>query len=138
MNIDKEFESLKQQGYEFSFFPRGCGIKFKGSYVGDIGDTHEVARQVGNTLTSTEVQGYALRFARSHNQRRNARQKNVISNPEYRVECDIKEDGINRLLTFYSVKPTARNDRTPHKLLELNLTEDQLWDLGKFFEGCAK
>ena len=61
--------------------------------------------------------------------------KAIFIRPHYELHVDRKEEKNVVSVDVYSVWPQARTDRSPHKLLNLNLPKPEMDALADFIKG---
>jgi hypothetical protein len=64
--------------------------------------------------------------------------KSTFIRAHYELHAEIMQTGDMVSLNIYSVWPKARTDRSPHRILNLNLPKDAMECLGEFVKsgGC--
>lgn len=63
--------------------------------------------------------------------------KAISLRPHYELHAERVQDGDSVSVNIYSVWPKARNDRSPHKILNLNLPKVDMDALGDFIKGVS-
>jgi hypothetical protein len=61
--------------------------------------------------------------------------KAISIRPHYELHAERVQQGDSVSLNIYSVWPQARNDRSPHKILNLHLAKAEMDALGAFIKG---
>lgn len=61
--------------------------------------------------------------------------KAIFVRPHYELHAERKQIGDLVSLNIYSVWPQARTDRSPHKLLNINLPEPEMSALADYIKG---
>jgi hypothetical protein len=59
----------------------------------------------------------------------------IFVRPHYELHAERKQTGDFVSVNIYSVWPQARTDRTPHKILNINLPKSEMDALADFIKG---
>lgn len=60
--------------------------------------------------------------------------KIIHSKPDYILEAEIVDAPPGLALNLYTIWPQARTDRSPHRILNINLPTEEMSDLGDFIK----
>jgi len=61
--------------------------------------------------------------------------KAIFVRPHYELLAERKQTGDSVSVNIYSVWPQARTDRSPHKILNINLPKPEMDALADFIKG---